>query len=111
MTLYKYDLADEHAPDIPVTMVSDELICVWNGSISYGTASYDGSGIITMDLPDAVIKRLGHDLLRIEPRFRKVGTLGQPDTGYAGDHPYRDRAVPGKFGRSLTSPVHGPTIK
>lgn len=79
MTLYKYNLADQHASAIAITIVSGELIGVWNGKISYGTASYDASGMITMDLPDEVIKRLNHDLLRIVPHFQKIGSPGQPD--------------------------------
>lgn len=79
MAHYIYDLADEHAPDIPRTIVSGELIAVWNDKISYGTTRFNETGILELDLPGAVIKRLNHDLLRIVPHFQWVGTPGQSD--------------------------------
>ena len=82
MAHYEYSFADDRPEDFSKTITSNELIGVWNGSISYGVVNYDGTGRITLELPDEVVKKLNHGILRINPVLQRTSTpVDQPDSG------------------------------
>jgi len=82
MPVYEYSLADDRPEDFSRTITSNDLVGVWNGSVSYGVVNYDGTGKITLELPDEVVKKLNHGILKINPVFQRTKTpVGQPDSG------------------------------
>jgi hypothetical protein len=82
MAFYEYSLADDLPEEYSKTITSNELVGVWNGTVSYGVVNYDGTGRIGLDLPDEVVKKLNHGILKIQPQFQRVLTpIDQPDSG------------------------------
>ncbi|MEP6848965.1 MAG: hypothetical protein ABI999_08910 [Acidobacteriota bacterium] len=72
MPLYEYNFAEERPTELHSTIVSFDLVGVWSEDICYCTTSFDGTGIIKLDIPQAVIKRIKHGFLKIVPRFQTV---------------------------------------
>ena len=72
MALYEYNFAEDRPKELHSTIVSFDLVGVWNENICHCTTSFDGTGVIKLDLPRDVIKRINHGFLKIVPRFQKV---------------------------------------
>jgi len=82
MAFYEYSLADDLPEEFSKIITSNELVGIWNENVSYGTINYDATGRIQLDLPNEVVKKLNHGILKLQPQFQRVRTpIDQPDSG------------------------------